>query len=336
MNSIFELFFEDGVPALLCARGSYVAAVNGEALRVFDSSAEGERLCEFMTPLDALRFQASFESRSPLSVLILKLNNYRGFKAAAVVFQRIMSRRFAVVWLFETAEKCESFCECINIGPDVGRNIDALSRFMSLLTSIPEKLLDEGARYGLLDLKAATRRCVDDIKNYCGNMDCIVDITENDDMMARECSPVPIPLGCFMQMISSMLLCMSDISQSRIIGVRLCGYGDESEIRMSVDALRLSVNARDIDSLIKELPSCAVYLSIGEFAAGVSGCELSLRRSEDFETVTLILSFRREPFGAVDFKSRDQFAYYAEELEALSEQLNRLITLRREAEPEAE
>lgn len=312
-----------------------MAAVNGEASLCFGRSVEGERLFDSMPPLDALRYQAAFESRAPFSLVRLVLENYYGYRSAAAVFQRIMSRRFAIVWLFRTAKESEDFCSAFNKEPNTPDRY-VMAQFISILTSVPAELLDEGTRYGLIDLKSATRRCVNDIRDRCIKVDCKIDVTENNDMSVRKCSPAAIPLGCFMQMLSGMLLCLNEISQSRIIEVRMCAYGDAFEIRAITDALRLGINARDIDSLAAELPSCSSYLALAEFAAGVCGCSLYLRRSDDSETVTLVLDLSENEMGTVDFKSRDQFAYYSETFSAVMYQVSRLVTPRREEAPEEE
>lgn len=324
----YDIYFSN-VPSVICVRGSQIAAVNkaAETFRI----PVGEKISDSMPPLDALRFQAAFEAQSSKEPLVFSLSGFHGYRAAAAVFQSLMNRRFAVVCFFHSVKEAEMLLD----GYDTEINADdprTVISFLSSLSKIPSSLLDVGERYGLIDLRAAAEKCIADITCLSDIIDCKVDISENKEMAAFGCHPVNVSLTCFIQMIAAMLICMNDVSQSRIIGVRLCCYGGEREIRMSADTPSLPVSARDIESLANAVPSSSVYLTLCSFIASMCSCGFYCRRSSDSETLTLILSFDDSSIGLVDFKSRDQFAYYSESFDYILQQLRRLDFSRHKAE----
>lgn len=313
INSAINNFFSD-VPAIICVRSSYIAAANEKAAARLQHRAEGERLFDRMKAFDVLRFQAAYDGRRDSELLIFELKELYGFHVGAASFCRIMSRRFAVVWMFTSYEELEALKNSLT---DYGAPFDAhrIGDFLSVLSSAPSELTDEKDRSGMLDLRASARRCIDDILSAAPALDCKISISENTAMRECACCPLSVPMMCFVQMVASALVCINDISTTRLAQVRLCMYSGEAEMHFVTDCSGLGAGVRDFDSLMEALPSSALYLSVCDHAAGSCFCDFSVRRDDDRKNISLVFTFAENSLDKVDFKSRDSFAYYDEALE---------------------
>ena len=320
-NVISEFYSER--PVVICTGDSCVVCANPAASAKLRHIAEGEKLFDHMEPLDVLKYRAMSDACASVKPFVFGLSGYYGFERACAVFEQIMGRRFATVALYKSGEEvCPP--ESLSQMESNTHRPEEVSRFLSCLSSVPAEIFGEDDRVAMLDLRETAKKCISEIMRRSSRIDCTVEYEENEELSDYACFPVRVGLPNFMKMTAALLHAANDISYSGKLYVKLCRYGEEGEIRITTDTVRLSCGADGLEAIIDELPSSAVYLTVCDYIAGCSDCTLDAEVSERGDRVTLILTFAgRYPHGA-DFKSRDQFKYFDALLSETLEQFERL------------
>lgn len=306
MNKIAKLYFSK-TPAVVCTAGSYIALVNEAAMPRFPHFCEGQYLFDSMDPWDVLKYEATFVSPKDRGVLSFSLFGSIGYKYATAVFERIMGRRFAIVYLGNDLQSLPGGDDVFDDGPPD----KSTAVFIAKLVSLSDDVFDKEDRLGLMDLRDSVGVSLSAIG---ADIDCRVTVTENEEAQMLDVIPVNVPLNSFLQMGILLLSVLSHISVSREIEIKINCCNDVKELRLSTDSARLKKSISHIDGLIEEFPSVAVLLSVCNYVAGCTGCGLSAYTDIENERVCLVLGLCEPEVERVDFKSRDPYRYMEKEL----------------------
>ena len=309
LYDVIDMYFSN-IPMVLCADGAFVAEGNAAACSRLKHLSEGETLFSHMTPFDALRFEAAYDCTSD-ELLTFPLKGYHGFHFAAAAFEKLMGRRFATVYLFQNKKECDIFCQYYKNREQVGRQSqERISSFMSAITGIDSTRFSGPEDEGLFDLKAVTARALQDMTSACDFLDCETTFVQNKEAEGKPCIPSAVKIGNYIKMLMCMVYVLNDLTTSRKIEVKLCNYGEESELRMSTYTEKLPVGVSDLEGLIDSMPSCATRLTLCQYVAGCCGGTLQARTMQGTGQILLILTLSPCIPGDVDLKSRDQFYGY--------------------------
>ena len=309
LHDVIDMYFSN-IPMVLCADGAFVAEGNAAACSRLKHLSEGETLYSHMTPFDALRFEAAYDCTSE-EMLTFPLKGYHGFHYAATVFKRLMGRRFATVYLFQNKRDCDIFCQYYKNREQVGgQSPEKVSSFMSAITGIDSSRFSKPEEEGLFDLKAVTARALRDMMSACDFLDCETTFVLNKEAEGKSCLPSAVGIGNYIKMLMCMIYVFNDLTTSRKIEVKLCNYGEESELRMTTYTEKLPVGVSDLDGLIDSIPSCATKLTLCQYVAGCCGGMLQARTMRDTGQILLLLTLSPNIPDDVDLKSRDQFYGY--------------------------
>lgn len=309
LYNVIETYFSD-IPMLLCADGAYIAEGNPAARSCLKHLSEGQSLYDYMIPYDAMRFETAYSCVSS-EILTFPLQGYYGYHYAAAIFQKLMGRKFAAVYLFHTQKECRIFKEYCENRKQVGtQNQEQVSAFVAAITGIDSSRFSKLEEDGLFDLKAVTVRTLDDMVAVCDFLDCDVCLSQNEEAEEKPCIPSAVGTGNYIKMLMCMIYVLNHLTTNRKIDVRLCSYGEETEVRMTTKAERLPAGISDLEGLMDSVPGCAAKLSLCEYIAGRCGGRLQARTMHDVGQITLVLTLTPNVPDDVDLKSRDQFAGY--------------------------
>ncbi len=309
LYDVIDMYFSN-IPVVLCADGAFVAEGNAAACSRLKHLSEGETLFSHMTPFDALRFEAAYDCASD-EMISFPLKGYHGFRYAAAVFQKLMGRRFATVYLFQNQKECDIFRQYYKNREQVSRQSqERISSFMSTITGIDSSRFSRPEDEGLFDLKAVTARALHDMMSACDFLDCETTFVQNKGAEGKPCIPSAVGIGNYIKMLMCMVYVLNDLTTSRKIEVKLCNYGQEPEVRMTTYTEKLPVGVSDMDGLIDSMPSCATRLTLCQYVAGCCGGMLQARTMHDTGQILLILTLSPDIPDDIDLKSRDQFYGY--------------------------
>ena len=317
MNKIAKLYFGK-TPAVVCTAGSYIALINEAAKAETRELFEERYLFDSMDPWDVLKYESAFLSQKDRLTMTFPLRGFFGYRYATAVFERLMGRRFAVVYL---SEECnfslgeELSCKEETVGGDV-------RAFLERLTSLSDRVFDYGDRLGLMDLRESVFKVVSRIEK---DIDCRIRVTESAFSRDLDVIPVSVPLNSFMQMTMLLLSALSLVSVERRIEIKIVSCNGESELKIFTDQGKLKKKISDVDALIEEIPALSVLLSTCSFVAGSAGCRLSVRTdsAEDRLCASLILCDTETE--KVDFKCRDPYKYFEKELSFVKKYVEALL-----------
>lgn len=306
MNKIAKLYFGK-TPAVVCTAGSYIALVNEAAQDALSGFHEERYLFDSMDPWDVLKYEATFLSQRDRVTMSFPLHNFYSYKNATAVFERIMGRRFAVVYLSRgEASLSGEDMEKRDVSPD------ALAKaFIGKLIGLRDSVFDCDDRLGLMDLRESVRRAVSSVEK---DIDCRIRITENAAANGLEHIPVDVPLNSFLQMTMLLLSAVSTVCAERRIEVKIVCCNDERELRIYTDTGRLKRRVYDVDALIEEAPALSVLLSTCSYVAGCTDCSLTVRTDSESGRLCASLVFCDTETEKVDFKSRDPYKYFEKEI----------------------
>lgn len=308
MDQVINTYFSN-IPMVLCTNDAFVAAGNPAACSRLKHLSEGESLFAYMSSYDALCFETAYDCAAE-DVFAFPLKGYHGFRYAAAVFKKLMGHRFAAVYLFQNKKDCDTFQKYYkHKGATDKPSQDKVSAFVSAITGIDAdgELEDEG----LFDVKCVTARILKDMTVGCDFLDCEVTFSQSKEAESKTCIPSAIGVGNYIKLLMCMIFVLNDLTTNRKIDVKLCSYGDESEIRMTTYTEKLPVGVSDLDGLALGQPGCAARLTLCKYIAGYCGGVLQARTMhDDVCQFTLSLTLSTDIPDDVDLKSRDQFVGY--------------------------
>lgn len=309
MDQVINTYFSS-IPMILCTDGAFIAAGNPAACSRLKHLSEGESLFAYMTPFDALCFETAYDCVYS-NFYKFSLKGYYGFRYAVAVFQRLMGRRFAAVYLFQNKKDCDTFQKYYNEKGSTGKpSQNQIAAFVSAITGIDGNGIFEQEEEGLFDLKAITSRTLKDMTTGCDFLDCEVTLVQNKEAESKICIPSAVGVGNYIKILMCMVFVLNDLTTSRKIEVKLCSYGDESELRMTTYTEKLPVGVSDLEGLAASMPGCSARLTLCQYIAGYCGGKLQARTMHDPCQFTLSLILETDIPDDVDLKSRDQFARY--------------------------
>lgn len=309
LNIVIETYFSN-IPMLLCADGGYIAEGNAAARERLKHFSEEASLYDHMVAYDAMCFETAYNCVSD-EILTFPLKGYYGFRYAAAVFQKLMGRRFAAVYLFQNQKECMTFREYCKNRKQVGRQTqEQISAFVTAITGIDSSRFSKPEEDGLFDLKAITICTLDDLVAACDFLDCDVTFTQNKEAEGMSCIPSAIGTDNYIKMLMCMVYVLNHLTTNRKIEVKLCNYSEETEVRMTTKAEKLPVGISDLDGLASSVPGCTAKLTLCQFIAGRCGGKLQARTMHDTGQISLVLTLTPNVPDDVDLKSRDQFAGY--------------------------
>lgn len=310
MDQVINTYFSN-IPMVLCTDGTFVAAGNPAACARLKHLSEGESLFEYMSSFDALCFETAFDCVSQ-EVSVFSLKGYHGFRYAVAVFQKLMGRRFAAVYLFQNKKDCDIFQRYYKGQAAEGKpSQNRISAFVSAITGIDAGRIREPEDEGLFDIKTVTVRTLKDMTADCDFLDCEINFVQNKEAESRTCIPSAIGVGNYIKLLMCMIFVLNDLTTSRKIEVKLCSYGDAFEIRMATYTEKFPIGVSNLDGLSSSLPGCSTRLTLCRYIAGYCGGELQARTMHDDTCqFTLSLTLSADIPDDVDLKSRDQFVGY--------------------------
>ncbi len=304
-QSMVGSFFSH-MPMVICTSSSTVVQANPSASAKLKRIAEGEKMFDYMDPYDILRFEAAFTEGEERIVLNFPIAGYHGFHYAASVHTRLMGRKFAGVYLFHSKKNFDDCRQAVFADRGIDTNAKT-TEFIKLIADIPEELFPNGGQT-MFDLRAGLRMAVSDAARKCDFIDCELEFA--DDSEDDECIPTGVNMDQFLRMILLMLGAMNNITSSRHIDIKLCRYGEDSEVRITTKTEAIDSVVSNADGLVEAVPGISMMVSACDWLAGCSRCAFSVNVSDDCNNVTLALMMPSRYSEDVDFKSCDQFSKY--------------------------
>jgi len=264
-----------------------------------------------MSSFDALCFETAYDCVSQ-DVFTFCLKGYHGFRYAVAVFQKLMGHRFAAVYLCQNKKCCDVFQKYYKGRSAEGKPSQSkISAFVSAITGIDADRVMNPEDEGLFDIKSVTVRTLKDMAADCDFLDCEISFVQNKEAESKTCIPSAIGVGNYIKLLMCMIFVLNDLTTSRKIEIKLCSYGDESEIRMTTYTEKLPVGVSNLEGLSSSLPGCSTRLTLCRYIAGYCGGELQARTMRDDTCqFTLSLTLSTDIPDDVDLKSRDQFIGY--------------------------
>ena len=140
------------------------------------------------------------------------------------------------------------------------------------------------------------------IKSIYRFKDLYIEVLENEDMKMAYYMPVDISLSVYFELLMLILSAVNETGKERKLKIKLCKYGMNAELRISVPYKESVCAVSDIDELCVAVPSCASYITVCEYIAGVVDSTLSIRVDEKSGELTYVLSFGEYCNSDTDFK----------------------------------
>jgi|GEM_PF-2495025 len=335
MNKKLINVFYNSFPAVISTRNSYIAAANPAAISRIEHFSEGQYLFDIMEPSDVLKFQACFEAAPFSAPFSFPLCGFYGYKWATAVFELIMGRRFAIVFLSREKEAdMLKFTDAVNaVNSAEPLSTDSISaEFLSLLLGIPEIIFDPADKTGLFDIHKIFFEIVNRLYEKKDRFACKIRVVENEGM--KESSPLLslMPLQNFIGAVLLILWGIRDISTDRNINVKLCRFGSDTELRFSVNTYNLTSGIRNLEELMEAFPSSTSFFSIADYIAGISQSSVSVLCDKENNLLTLSLIIGSREFDDVDFKSRDPLKYFNSDYCFVADKIEKLFLKYREEE----
>lgn len=323
VDNIIETFYSN-VPAVICAAGSYVAGANDNARMRAGSRFEGNYLFDFMEPSDVLRYEAYFCSNKDEEVFSFPLSGFFGFSYGAAVFESILGRRFAVVFLSGNEMEVISNVRKILSKKESKMQNDSIYAFAKEILAIPEYRFQLNNK-GITDIKSATKASIVRIKSIYRFKDIDIEVLENEEMKRAYYMPIDISLSVYFELLMLILSAVGETGKERKLKIKLCKYGMSAEVRISVPYKEIVSAVSDIDDLCAVVPASASYITVCEYIAGTANSLLTVKVDGKSGELTYVLSFGEYSDTRTDFKcmtppeiSEDQSLFVLKYIDKLS------------------
>ena len=298
INSIYEK-----VPAVICTAGSYIAAANKGALKELKRFCEGELLYDSMRPEDILKFEADLLARDDCISPVFRLRDFYGYRQCVAMFRKILGKSFAVVFLFKNLrdDEYEELAEEL-AGYDIFRDRSFFREFIQLSNhSEMGRLADDEAR--LINMYDVCRIGIKEMMRRRDIYNFDISFCENDGLKRDTAYFSDVPLRSFLQVLFLAAALAGEITVERQVGIKLCRYGNDVEIRVTTDCGRVNAPVNTLGELSLCIPSAASYAETCEYVSSRLGCTAFVLFSEREDRITLVFSFGKSEFEDVDFKS---------------------------------
>lgn len=279
-------------PCVICSADTHIEVMN-EAAALTGKFYPGELLSEYMAPLDVLKFEASVRSVFSLPPLIMPVNKLYAEGYAAVYFEEILGRFFAVAAFYKNLQECEKDTydddsSSASLSPFIGRLIEDL-------VNIPDKSYAYREDIGMFRAADITERAVRDISENSRFFDC--DVTfENAPDPGGEAVFTGIGLHSFLKAIALIMYAVNDLSADRKVTVSVTFAGKVPQVTFKTVTKRTKAPARTVDSLSEAVPSAGAALTLCDYIAGCSGFKLSvLCRASGEVSLSLYKNYTEPP-----------------------------------------
>lgn len=259
-----------GRPALLCSGKSRIEALNSAA-EMTGGLFVGGMLSQFMSPADALKFEAAAKYVFSLPPLIFPVALQKGYSHAAAYFEELLGRRFAVVVLYRTKEECLADTENDDFSPAAATPM--VEKLIDDLLQFPE---DDFILSGMTEVfrcDNAAENAIRKIAGYCDFFDCDLYVEHTGqgmaDLSAYACESHILALGL-------ALFSVNDLSSDRKVYVKIIHDSYSPVISFTTKTQRADI-----------MPTSENALNLCEYIAGCGGCVLSVNHREKEFSVTL-------------------------------------------------
>lgn len=287
-------------PCVICSADTRIESANDAAVRT-GKLLVGDTLSANMSPLDVLKFEASVKSVFSQPTIIIPVSIPYTNGVAAVYFEEIMGRYFAIVAFFKNFSECESSVAA----DDTRKQPEApfLEMLIEDLIQIPDKSFSRRTDVGMFRAADLAERAVRDIAGSSTFFDCDVSF-ECSPLLRNDVSFSGIGLPSFLKAVSLIMYAVNDLSSDRKMTVYTSSAGSEPQLSFKTFTKRTVTPARNADALATQVPSVGAALALSNYIAGCSGFRISAKCDADgIATVTFWKNYAHIP--GLEFKCRD-------------------------------